>query len=309
MLNISSQAVRCSYFVVDMLETDQLWDELNLGGLVESMKPMYGLADKDSLDRISRSNVLKKHNDIVQKPNYSVLMGRYQALPHKPKTIQSKKLDLLADPIKGRFMRIDKLLQENRNVDQSMSPSKRTIRLANEPPALPVSPARQTKAQSKPGGFFLTGEDDNGDDESEPPMRPVRTKAAGGGMASNLRRRVQDAQSQDINSKYRAAKAILAKNTGNAKGRAVINSNRVAPKKAWHDNTHVSYQGKSKGYRGNKHTELKNNATGIPRVRGEQPAAAVERNRRVPSSGYGYKEPAAVASSQQKPGAAALVRT
>lgn len=278
-------------------EKDILWDELNLGGLVSSMQPSYGLADQDSFERINKSKILKKHNDIVQKPSYSVLMGRYDALPHKPKSIQSKKLDLLADPIKGRFSRIEKFLQDdseyrgsigrNQSLDKagSMSPSKRST--TNKGSS--VSPTKSIRhnpsvTTGKAAGFFLTGGDDNGEPENDLDEQIHRFqygKAAGGGLAANLRKAVGDAQRYTdpmLAKKSKFPKKPVAKNV------KPVNS-RVLPKKDWKDNTRVNYLGKNKGIVGKKPGPAWKENLGARNTKAE---SAVDKNK-IASSGYGYK--------------------
>jgi hypothetical protein len=271
-------------------EKDLLWDELNLGGLVHSMHNPYGMSEQDSMDRINKSKILKKHNDIVQKPTYTAIMGRYDALPHKPISINSKKLDMLADPIKGRFSRFDKLMEEddtkyqlNIKAGSSLSPAKRSIRLNDQDSS--ISPVKSKNVSGNaPSGFFLTGGDDNGEpDNDDQDVAPApRHGRSRNGLAAALRGRVSEAQrnvqQKDpmIQNKQKWAKKIgQAKNSSN---RGVVPSRRVAPKKEWTDNKHVDYVGKRSGRMG-----LDANA----RVQGAQPVGG-PRNK-VAGSGYGYK--------------------
>lgn len=298
-------------------EKDLLWDELNLGGLVGSMQPSYGLADQVSLEKINKSKILKKHNDIVQKPSYSVLMGRYDALPHKPKSIQSKKLDLLADPIKGRFSRIEKFLQgdseyresigRNQSIDKygSMSPSKRST----EWKGASVSPSKSirhnssvTSTKATPGaGFFLTGGDDNGEPENDLDEQVHRFQygkaavtgggvggAGGGRLAANLRKAVGDAKR--YNDPMLAKKSKLIKKPP-AKTVRPANNSRALPKKDWKDNTRVNYLGKNKGVVGKKPGPAWKENMGGKDVSGRNTRTEVtsEKNK-IQSSGYGYRK-------------------
>lgn len=265
-------------------EKDLLWDELNLGGLVGAMHNPYGLSEQDSMERVNKSKILKKHNDIVQKPTYNAIMGRYDALPHKPVSINSKKLDLLADPIKGRFMRFDESKYKlNPNAESKMSPAKRTMRLS-EDQGSSVSPVKARYPSSNaPGGFFLTGGDDNGEpDNDEPEKSNVNGYGRSGkGLAAALRGRVTDAQRMNrhadpmIQNKNKFGKKI-------APSKNVSREPRVVRKKEWRDNKHVDYLSKDKGMVGKKGA-----VGGVGRGRVE-PAAIKGRNN-VAGSGYGYK--------------------
>jgi hypothetical protein len=231
-------------------DKDLLWEELNLGSLVNSMQPVHGLADRMAMEEINKSRVLKKHNDIVQKPTYGALMDRYQALPHKPKTIQSKKLDILADPIRGRFSRIDKFLGnlEHGRGDEypasSVSPSKRSMNSKGIPKS-PRSPMGRTGNNAKQvSGFFLTGGDDNSaepDNESqEIGGRGARRGGARGGLATKLRDRVAGARTNVNGRSARKVDPLAGKRNPATKG-------RIAAKSGWTDNTRVNYLGKNKG--------------------------------------------------------------
>jgi hypothetical protein len=283
-----------------MNDSDVLWDDLNLGGLVNSMKPVYNLSDKYSIDQIEKSKILKKHQDIVQKPTYNAIMGRYGAQPNKPKSIHSKKLDLLADPIKGRFSRIEKYtsgsLYSDADVDtdyaSSVSPTKKSIRLNKEQSQSPKASAKRG-VSSVPSGFFLTGGDDNGEPDNDEDLdrnyhsskvsAPAKT-AGRHGLAANLRQRVSEAQkrSDPLRGGGRAnnRKVPADKAGGSRRG-----AGRTA-KNGWTDNSHVDYLGKSKGFVRGKGSRVGGEIAG-----GEVPPGASRGSRKgIPSSGYGYKK-------------------
>lgn len=249
-----------------------------------AMHNPYGLSEQDSMERVNKSKILKKHNDIVQKPTYNAIMGRYDALPHKPISINSKKLDLLADPIKGRFMRFDESKYKlNLNGDSKSSPAKRTMRL-NEDQGSSVSPVKARYPPSKaPSGFFLTGGDDNGEpDNEEPESRNVNQYGRSGkGLAAALRGRVTDAQMMNrqkdpmIQNKNKFGKKAIP-------SKIAPREPRIVRKKEWRDNKHVDYLSKDKGMVGKKSGILAAN-----RGRGEPPATKGRSN--VAGSGYGYK--------------------
>lgn len=262
-------------------EKDLLWDELNLGGLVNAMHNPYGISEQDSMDRVYKSKIIKKHNDIVQKPTYTAIMGRYEAQPHKPVSINSKKLDLLADPIKGRFSRFDESKYKlNLN---SQSPVKRSMRL-NEDQGTSVSPTK-ARINNAVGGFFLTGGDDNGEPDNEEPQdgNLNRYGRSRNGLAAALRGRVNDAQRLNRqkdpmiqNKSKHAQKVVPTKYGGNR-----IASNRANAKKEWRDTKYVDYLNKEKGMVGKK--------GGIANGKGRGDPPQDRGRSKVAGSGYGYK--------------------
>lgn len=277
-------------------EKDLLWDELDLGGLVYSMQPMHGLADRVSMDEINKSKILKKHNDIVQKPTYNAIMGRYQALPHKPKSIQSKKLDILADPIRGRYSRIEKFLgnldhpRKDHYPESSLSPSKRSVNSKSMPKS-PRSPrAKAGSNANQSSGFFLTGGDDNSaepDNEShDANMRAAKISRPRNGLAAALRSRVVGARKGDkppVKGRPMRRTDPLAgkRQPGPTKGRSNVAQNN------WTDNTHVNYLGKNKGVV--KRTGIISQDYKEKRDLSNRRGA--ESSSKVQSSGYGHKGP------------------
>jgi hypothetical protein len=276
-------------------DKDLLWDELNLGGLVNSIGPAYGLADRVSMNEINKSKILKKHNDMVQKPTYTAIMGRYETVPSKPKSIQSKKLDLLADPIKGRFSRIEKFLgnlDERRQnlLEGSLSPSKKS---SGGVPKSPRSPTKTVRAgmSNQPSGFFLTGGDDGSaepDNESsnieEPQTRYPQYGRSRNGLAAALRGRVGEARKE----KAPIGRGRAPKRTDPLQKRkpgAPAANSRAAPRKEWKDNTHVNYLSKNKGV--NKKTGILGEDYKERRDLSNRRGAA-ENKGKVLSSGYGY---------------------
>lgn len=273
-------------------DKDLLWEELNLGSLVSSMKPLQGLADRVSLDEINKSKVLKKHNDIVQKPTYGAIMDRYQALPHKPKSIQAKKLDTLADPIRGRFSRIEKFLGDleqgrgNDYPESSVSPSKRSIKSKGLPMS-PHSPRSKAGHNAKQvSGFFLTGEDDNSaEPDNESQEMDARANRPRKGLAAALRSRVVGARKGDkVTTKglpMRRTDPLAGKQKPGMKGR------QDGARPGWTDNTHVNYLGKNKGV--SKRTGVISEDYKERRDLGRRGAAGAGVGVRgnVPSSGYG----------------------
>lgn len=160
-------------------ESDLLWDELNLGGLVESMKIPDIANELETNERKSGkplSDALIGHQKMLKKPSYNVLMDRYQSLPHKPKTIQKAKINRLADPVKGRYINFEKYMdvspttknkhdlvdrqahddERHYDFDESRSPSASPLRKQQS------QQSASNKAQS---AFFLTENTDDNDDD------------------------------------------------------------------------------------------------------------------------------------------------
>ncbi len=96
------------------LESDSqaIWSELNLGSLVDStILPLESVIAKIEHEG-DGSHPVVKHEKQWTKPNYAVLKSRYQALPYEPPVLNIKKIDRLADPIRGRFKQYDELMTE-----------------------------------------------------------------------------------------------------------------------------------------------------------------------------------------------------
>jgi hypothetical protein len=89
-----------------------IWSELNLGSLVDStILPLEAVIAKIEHEGDGSHPVIK-HEKQWTKPNYAVLKSRYQALPYEPPVLNIKKIDRLADPIRGRFKQYDELMTE-----------------------------------------------------------------------------------------------------------------------------------------------------------------------------------------------------
>eukprot|EP01038_Epipyxis_sp_PR26KG_P013495 gene13495-18106_t len=109
-------------------EKDIVWDELQLSTLVESMNNGNSLAENVMYDEfISKSGAAKEHVKKWKKPSYSVLKNRYDALPHNPVVISPKKIDILSDPLRGKYKKFDEILNHNNNNSTLKSPTHHNI--------------------------------------------------------------------------------------------------------------------------------------------------------------------------------------
>lgn len=161
---------------------DILWDALNLETLVSSMTPVASLAEstwKSSEGmRINKNKAIRKFQKLVEKPAYHAIMDRYQALPHKLPSINASKINQLADPLRLRSSRYEKLLHTNLSpvAEQSrsnpfednevnsryssLSPSKKGFSDRD----FSLSPSKKQQKEEETSGFFITGGDMMDDD-------------------------------------------------------------------------------------------------------------------------------------------------
>jgi hypothetical protein len=185
------------------------------------------------------------HQKMLEKPAYSVLMNRYQSLPHQPKTIKMTKINRLADPVKGRYTSFEKTINAApSSYDEIPSMNRGTDVRATNPSgfkqtASPTKtlPRNQKKSQS---AFFLTGEDDDEDDEdvhehhspNHQDHNIIETNKlnARNGFANILRTRVEEAHRIEVLQvplKLDASAERGSKLTSN-KSQAAINRQRLA---------------------------------------------------------------------------------
>ena len=173
-------------------ETDLLWNELQLDSLIDEDVPPSGaifynfnnksgkaavglVSPSKSSNKLDGDELLLRNDrvgpqkimEVFKKPAYSALINRYQSLPHKPKTIQLNKLNLLADPIKGRYSR--RLMDSEDSNDQPGESSKVSSN-ANKHEAIPRKAEVVVIKEREPSSaFFLTETDlvDESDNENE----------------------------------------------------------------------------------------------------------------------------------------------
>lgn len=160
---------------------DILWDALNLETLVSSMTPVASLAEstwKSEGLRNNKNKAMRKFQKLVEKPAYHAIMDRYKALPHKLPSINASKINQLADPLRLRSSRYEKLLHTNLSpvaeqshsnpfVDyeengrySSLSPSKKGF----SDREFSLSPSKKQQKEEM-SGFFVTGGDMMMDDD------------------------------------------------------------------------------------------------------------------------------------------------
>jgi len=221
-------------------ETDLLWSELQLDSLIDTnddnfpdfshrgpnLNGIISPQKNANVDFLKLRDSPHKLTEVFKKPAYSALINRYQSLPHKPKSIPLKKLSQLADPIRGRYSRINNDISSEK-----------------------VSVNHLPKEMS--AGFFLT-ETENSDDDLNNLANNNVAKFAGqkNGFATALRDRV------DINRKKPQAKFNDPLLKGNGKRNTkngISNKKQNVPlkvpikksiKKAW-DTTIVNYNAKN----------------------------------------------------------------
>ena len=305
-----------------MKETpDILWDALNLETLVSSMTPVASLAEstwKSESLRNNKNKAMRKFQKLVEKPAYHAIMDRYQALPHKLPSINASKINQLADPLRLRSSRYEKLLHTNLSpvAEQSrsnpfdnneengryssLSPSKKGF----SDREFSLSPSKKQQKEDT-SGFFITGGDMLMDDDiayskdsktantaSKKTLRlgpSSRNKVeldrkTTNGLAAALRHKVVAAQRMD------ALKVPLLDTSIGMRNRrrmspAVLDDRRVgkssttaAPRRPWEDINHVAYDQK-RSTKGSKADDVNKQV---------DKKATVSYNKIV-SSGYGAK--------------------
>jgi hypothetical protein len=211
------------------LKDMQLWGELNLTGLVGGDDNGNGspnaaapnLAELLYKDLTLKPMADKKKEQVFKKAHYGAIMGRYNSVPHNPKSISPSKINLLADPLRGRYSSYDKVKSSEVDSDEEAPPRKGPEttsvldRYANPKkyatvavPAAAIATIRQPKspvkaAPSSSSAFFLTEADGGGDDENDDnyghfgrhnaEQRNGRTNS---NFASAMRNTIQDASNK-----------------------------------------------------------------------------------------------------------------
>lgn len=103
-----------------------LWEDLNLGGLLNDLARENESALAQAKRLQARRDPFRKHNKMLKNPAYSVLMDRYGAAPPQPKLLAKSTLSRLSHPVKGKqFEDEESSLQRVRVVrDTKMHPRK-----------------------------------------------------------------------------------------------------------------------------------------------------------------------------------------
>ena len=304
-------------------ETDLLWNELQLDSLIDgddeppkgaifynlhnnkSSKAAVGLVSPSkSTDKLDSDDLLLRNDkegprkliEVFKKPAYSALIDRYQSLPHKPKTIQLNKLNLLADPIKGRYSR--RLLDSDDSNDKAGGNHHVASNPYNSNKHEAIIPRREEvpiKKTEPVGAFFLTETDTMDESDTEKDnyggsnIGENRAQATRGGFAAALRGEV-GVNRKGGNNNAAAAKRLdpLMNNRNNNRvsnkkqGNQINMPLRKSIKKAW-DNAVVNNAKESRNSKVSKSL--------LSNVNKEQ--MNLKRSdvwKKTASSGYGKKE-------------------
>jgi hypothetical protein len=153
-------------------DPETIWKELKLGDLLEDSKKsmLDTLFYKRQLESIHQPAIVK-HEKMLKKPGFNVLMDRYQSNPTDPIVCPKNKLDKLADPLRGKYSHFDDILSDEQKFDvalkerdQSSSQKSVTKSIRSPLKKAGVSPTRSLG--DGVGGFFLTatGVDDDDND-------------------------------------------------------------------------------------------------------------------------------------------------
>ena len=283
-------------------EKDLIWDELNLHNLVNSIdsnpisfqqfgdsligdnsvKPLPKnqqhrinmMHINDSLKPKGRLTVDKKLDKVFKKSSYNAIMNRYESVPHKPKSISPKKLDILADPIKGKYMNI--LKASNRYGDNNRQQHHLTG--SDLSSMQHKSSSVIDNHQKGSSGFFLTATDDVDDSD----QLQVATKGNASQLVANLRGRMQinasvldDKTSKaPIQNRYNQNASATRKRAPTNVRKPVVASKGNKEKEAWKDIPLV---------------QARNKFSKLPEVIPENKRKSVVSSRKVVSSGYGPK--------------------
>lgn len=176
-------------------EVEDLWEGLNLGGLLNDLARENESALAQAKKMQAKKDPFRKHNEMLRNPAYSVLMDRYGAAPPKPKLLAKATLSRLADPLGGRQQGEDRprvvretkqhatkhsenmgAAKERRRREQEHSPIRKEAwaDTSRSPVKAPRHPDVKERQESQTSNFFLTGTNDEGEDykddfESAPP--------------------------------------------------------------------------------------------------------------------------------------------
>ena len=205
-------------------DLNTLWQELDLKGLLNTSAEAITLQKKAGKLSSSAGIGKKKRKTptalekVYQKPEFKAIVDRYKTAPKKSGHIPptNKRIDNLADPIRGRYSGVEKAIGSD---DYVISPTKYNVQARNQ---LQKTKNKKSTAPS----FFLTGEDDiDQDDEDEMELNTshrninqnrsiqlVNGKASNKGLSSNLVSKIRNsAKTFEENEKKRMYR--LNKNT------------------------------------------------------------------------------------------------
>lgn len=201
------------------LEKEILWDTLKLDGLLESKKNA-SLMQEVFTSSPSKQHAVVEHQKMLKTPTYSVLMDRYKSLPHDPKLIPKKRLNALADPIRGRDSRYAAYDREASD-DDRREPLTSTVRHRGGSPLKKTSFNNSSSGTNNynstrygKGGrdgadadeedenissFFLTGMGGDAEQDDSEALHNIQTRGrkTGASFANNLRSAVSKAGVND----------------------------------------------------------------------------------------------------------------
>ena len=300
-------------------ESELVWNELQLESLIDSNddenypdaifsqlhqsnKPTVGLVSPQK-NIINASDLQLRGSphkimEVFKKPAYSALINRYQSVPHKPKTIQIKKLNILADPIKGRYSKFV-------NNAQEVSTEKETV--SSFPDSKPLSNKSIVQKESS-SAFFLTeaeanyDSDDNFKDEEKIDKAPLNIPK--GGFAAALRGQITNNRNKNLKkndpllrgNNRKNGSSNYNSNNNKKQGKQINMTLKKTIKKAW-DNAIVNSAQVSRNTRISKSL--------LSNVEKERAIAnSMKKNnellKKIASSGYGKKELPKVANINKK---------
>jgi hypothetical protein len=213
------------------IDRELLWDELKLDSLIDDTR------NASILDNVLQSSVNKQksyvdHQKMISQPNYAVLMDRYGSTPHDPTLIHKKRLDTLADPIRGRYSTVaDQLLPHMQSDVKG---------------AIQRSPSKNTADRGN-NTFFLTEADEFDENEAHQQRTVAATKSS---FANNFRNNVSNAaeavnrKMKILNNKHLAKAA--EKRTAKRKMDPLMRNLKAKPRKGWEDTTTAAYRADQK---------------------------------------------------------------
>ena len=237
-------------------DLNTLWQELDLKGLLNTHQSAITHQNYTGTSSSSSGMIKKKRKPptalekVYEKPSFKMIMDRYKSAPkrsgHAP---TNRRIDNLADPIRGRYKGIEKAKDSGEYI---VSPTKEDIEVQNR--------QHRIKKNNKSTSFFLTGEDemDQEDDDEEDfelnptplrdrskrPSNLMDSKTAKRGVSSDLIHKIRNsAKTFEENEKKRMLR--LSKNT--KANRSLFVDKYLSTKDAKKGRT-TGARGKSSGY-------------------------------------------------------------
>jgi hypothetical protein len=86
---------------------------LNLGSLLEdSKKSLLQNLQQNIKSKVLKQPALAKHDKMLKKPGFNVLMDRYKSNPTDPILCAKGRLEKLADPLRGKYSNFDEIMSD-----------------------------------------------------------------------------------------------------------------------------------------------------------------------------------------------------